>query len=41
MIHHRRSDGGEIVPRILGEVKRLPPDPPGIEFAVADLFATL
>jgi Uma2 family endonuclease len=42
VIHHGRSaEGGEIVTRVLGEEARLTLDPPGIDLAVADFFATL
>ena len=42
VIHHARSaKGGEIVTRVLGEEATLALEPPGIEIAVSDLFATL
>lgn len=41
VIHHRRGDGDEILTRIVGDGERLALDPPGIEIAVADFFATL
>lgn len=41
VIHHRRDAGGEIITRVLREGGAIALDPPGIEVAVSDLFATL
>ena len=41
VIHHRRAEDGEIVTRIVAEGETLPLDPPGLEVAVTDFFATL
>lgn len=41
VIHHRRDAIGEIITRVVLEGEVLALDPPGVELAVADFFATL
>lgn len=41
VIHHRRTEGGDIVTRVLHDGAALTLDPPGIDASVSDLFATL
>ena len=41
VIHHRRDEAGQIITRVVLEGASVAFEPPGIEIAVADLFATL